>query len=133
MSLLGISRIAFALVLALVWSTGYLVGSNGQRAQAPEAASTPEPATGVVANAVAFIPAPESAGVFDFYVGLPSNCVLIKGGSDYGVARNGVVVLPLNLAAGDYTTTSLDASPLTAIAPDPSTAEFLPTSADDVY
>jgi len=128
-------RIASALLLALFWGSGFLVGTSAQRVQAPE--GTAAPMLGLVNGAAAetgtLDPKPDLAWALECYGGIPPRCVLVEEGSDYVVERGGVLNLPLNCAAGVYTTTSVNHSLVTAVVPVTSTATFLLPSKDGFY
>jgi hypothetical protein len=128
-------RIASAILLALFWGTGYLVGSSAQRGQAPDrvAASTQGLANGAAAHVVTFDPKSDSALPLEYYVGFPPSCVLVHGGSDYAANRSGVLILPQNVAVGVYATSNVNHSLVTAVVPIPTSAEFLLASKDGIY
>ena len=128
-------RIVSTLLLALFSGAGYLVGSNAQRAQTPEpgVATTPGLVNGAAAETVTFDPKPDLAWALDDTVGVPPGSVLVHGGLDYLVDRGGVPILPPNFAAGVYTTSNVNGSPIIGVVPGPSTAELFLASREDFY
>ena len=114
-------RIASALFLAVFWGSGVLVGTNAQRAQAPEGGASPT--EGVETRAPA-VPKPDFPSGLEMYVDIPPSSVLVDGGSGYVVDRDGVLILPLSGAVGVYTTTSVTHSLVAAVVPVQPTAEF---------
>jgi hypothetical protein len=118
-------RIASVLLLAIFLGAGYLVATGAQRAKTP--------ANGPAVEAPTFDPGRALSGAPASCVDLPRGWVLIHGGSDYFVDRGGVPILPTNFAAGVYATSSVNGSPITAVVPGPSTAEFLLASRENFY
>lgn len=119
------SRISSVLLLALFSGAGYLVGTNAQRADAPELANGSATETPTLDPDFAWTPDP--------YANLPRGWVLIHGGSDHVFNRSGVLVFPSDIAGGVFPPPSTDNDLMTAGDPDPCSGEFFYTSMVGFY
>jgi hypothetical protein len=123
-------RIVIALLLALFWGGGYLVGSSAQKLQEPEGAGL---VNGAFVKTVPLDPKGVVPWASDYYVRVHPSCVLVQGGSDYIVDRGGVLILPLHSTVGVCTSTSVNLALVTAVVAGPSTTELPVPSKNGFY